>query len=283
MVYKKYAKKSNYSKKLKNYNRKRKRFVRKTFTRSPPKLRAGLYIPNQAMIKLPFTRFLTTDMIASGGVYGLPIWGTGICCPLTASTGGTPSSGDIYPLGVVQYSDLYQYYKVMGASCKVQINNSTLVSGDSTATAQSSALCALLAVQGVPYSTDTGSNYQKIIAADTQDLVSYPHCSWNLVSHNVGSRQNIYLKKFVKTKTMIGVKDVLDVDELQGLLPNNTSSSLSPRGTNPTSDDSNFFFYLRIDPSVTAITPSSSFQIVLKMKYYVMLYGRDFNTQGVAK
>lgn len=280
--------KRKYSIRRKTYrkrNYKRRRFSKKRFSRSPVSLRTGLYIPKQAYVKMPFTQIIQSPALTSGANYNLAIWGTGITCPLGTNTNGVPANGDIFPLGLEEYSTFYQYYKVLGASCTVQINSSTTISGDSTATSQASYFCSLTSAQGTPYDSDTDSNYYKMVNTTTENLISYPTTSWKLMSLTTGSRQNIYLKRFGKTKSIIGVKDVRDIDNLQGLLPNTDTGA--PNGRNPASlsssdNDQNWFFLLRIDPNLAVNIPVNSFQIILKMKYYVQLYGRDFNNQGIA-
>lgn len=261
------------------------RFARKTFRKSMT-LRAGLYIPRQAYVKLPFTSIIQVPQLTTGANWTLGIWGNGLTCPLSINPSGNPSVGDKYPLGLEQYSSFYQYYKVLGASCKVQINNGTTISGDSVSTSNASYYCALLSAQGTPYDTDTDSNWYKMANSDTENLISFPGCSWRLVSNSVGSRSNQFLKRWTKTKSILGVKDVKDIDDLQGYLPG--SESDFPNGRNPSQSDApnggsdhNWFFMLRIDPNIAATIPANAVSIVLKVKYYVQLYGRDFNNQGV--
>lgn len=254
----------------------RKRFARKTFRKSMT-LRSGLYIPKEAYVKLPLTQIIQSPALTAGANYNIGIWGAGITCPFSTITSGVPSPGDLYPLGLTQYSEFYKYYKVLGCSAKVQINSSTTISGDSSATASASYFCSLVAATGSPYSTDSDSNWVTMVNASTQDLISYPGCSWKLLSGTTGNNQNAYLKGWRKTKNMISVKDVRDCDELQGLLPG--TDGIYPNGRNPGFPDSSWFWLLRIDPNLTVNIPANSFQIVIKLKYYVQLYGRDFNVQ----
>lgn len=269
----------------KGYRRTRKgrtrgRFSRKRFQKGVPRgLKAGLYIPRQAFVKLPITRIITSPALLANQNYNLGIWGTGLTAPF--STGVVPAAGDLYPLGLSQYSNFYQFYKVLGASIKVQINSSTTISGDSTATTQASYFCSLSAAQGDPYDTDIGSNYFKMSNITTQDLISYPGTSWRLASQSMGNRQNVFLKAFRKTKSMLGIKDMRDAVMCQGFLPGTEASY--PNGRNPTASDSydnNWFYIIRVDPNISNPIPAGSFQMIVKVKYYVQLYGRDFNNQA---
>lgn len=271
-----YARKYNRSRKFYRRSRKgraRRRFARKKFLRSPRGLKAGLYIPRQAYVKLPFTQIIQVPELTDSN-YNLPIWGNGITGPLTTDAdGGLPNPGDKYPLGVEQYAKFYQYYRVLGASCKIQINNG------GSASPVGSFYCALVSAQGRPYDSSPNSNYQKLISSTTEDLISFPGCSWRLVSQQNGSRQNVFLKRFTKTKSILGVKDLRDNDGVVGKLPN-TNSSID-FGLNPLAPDSSWFFLLRIDPNLASTVSANTVQIILKVKYYVQLFGRDYNNQFV--
>lgn len=270
-----YRRKRTYSNRRKFIRKNRKtRFSRKRFfKRVPRSLMAGTYIPQQAYVKLPFTYIVSLPGIAGGGDWDLGLWGNGITCPLSS---GPPGNGQSYPLGLYEYSQFYKYYKVLGSSIKVQINNAST-------TQNMSFYCVLLASQGIPYNTDTDSNYYQIQDSTTTDLVSYPGASWKLVSNYNGSSNNVYLKGFRKTKTMLGIKDVRDVDETQGLLISQPGTS-NEHGLNPGENDSSWFYYLRIDPSDnTSGTSPDDITVIVKMKYYVQLYGRDFNRQAVVQ
>lgn len=263
-----------------NYRRRRGRAGRRRFSkkrffkRIPRSLRAGLYIPRQAYVKLPFTQIIQVPELTNSN-YNLPIWGNGLCGPLTVNSSfpQSPNPGDKFPIGLEQYANFYQYYRVLGASCKVQINASG-------ATPNGSFYCALLSAQGRPYDTSTTSNYQKLTNADTENLISFPGCSWRLVSQQNGSRQNVFLKRWTKTKSIIGVKDIRDNDETVGLLPN-TNENAFPWGNNPSTEDGSWFFLLRIDPNLSSTITAGTVQIILKVKYYVQLFGRDYNNQFV--
>ena len=210
-----YARKYTRTRKFYRRSRKgraRRRFARKKFLRSARGLKAGLYIPRQAYVKLPFTQIIQVPQLTSGANYTLPIQGTGLTCPLTVGN-IIPQTGEKYPLGLEQYANFYQYYKVLGASIKVQINNGTTISGSSVDTTNCSYYCALLSAQGLAGDSDTGSNYYKMSNSTTEDLISFPGCSWRLVSGNQGSRSNVFLKRFTKTKSILGIKDVKDCDE----------------------------------------------------------------------
>lgn len=248
----------------------RRRFARKKFYKSVPRgLKAGLYIPKEAFVKLPFTQIINGPELTNTN-YNLGIWGNGICCPL--STSASPSPGDLYPIGVQQYSTFYQNYRVLGASVKVQINCSGAIPNGSF-------YCALTTAQGVPYDTDPSSNWFKLSSATTQDLISYPGTSWRLASQQNGSLSNIFLKRFGKTKSIIGVKDVRDNEDCLCPLPNTVPAQVN--GFNPGSQESAWFFILRVDPNLQTTVPADSFQIIIKVKYYVQLTGRDYNNQLV--
>lgn len=270
MVYARRNRKINYRRR-RGYTRRRRRFSKKRFwKRIPRSLRAGLYIPRQAYVKLPFTQIIQVPELTDSN-YNLPIRGNGLCCPLTVGNGG-PNPGDKYPLGLDQYANFYQYYRVLGASCKVQINNAGSAN-------MGSFYCALLSAQGNAYDASTNSNYQKLINADTENLISYPGCSWRLVSQQNGNGQNVFLKRWTKTKTILGIKDIRDNDDTYGDLPRTDNNQ--SLGNNPSSEEGTWFFLLRIDPNLSSTMSAGTVQIILKVKYYVQLYGRDYNNQLV--
>lgn len=258
-----------------NYRRRRGRAGRRRFSkkrfwkRIPRALRAGLYIPKQAFVKLPFTQIIQVPELSDSN-YNLPIWGMGITTPLTISPTGLPTPGDKLPLGVEQYANFYQNYRVLGASCKVQINNAGSTSGGSF-------YAVLISSQGIPYNSDSDSNYTKLINTATEDMISFPGASWRLISQQNGNRQNVFLKRWTKTKTILGIKDVRDNDETYGYLPGRDSNYLY--GRNPNDHDLNWFFLLRLDPNLSSTIAAGTVQIILKVKYYVQLFGRDYNNQ----
>lgn len=262
--YSKFQKRAN-----RKYMRKRKRYVRK----STALISKSFYIPKTAFVKLPFTALAVTPALAQSQFYTLAIWGSGITCPLTTSQTGVPANGDKYPLGLKEYASFYQHYRVLGASCKVQLNGSG-------GTPLGSYYCTLLTSSGRPFDTNVDSNYQRIISASTEDLMSYPGAKTKLMSQQNGSNSNIYLKCYGKTKTILGLKDTLDNEELIGLMPG-TNTSL-PNGNNPYDPRGSWFFVLRIDPAV-GDSPASTVQMIIKVKYYVQLLNRDYNNQGTAE
>lgn len=249
------------------------RFSRKKFTKNALVSRVS-FIPNQMYVKLPWTQITAT---ASGtGDQNFSWNGVGITCPLTG-TSGEPANGETFPLGLEEYAGFYQFYKVLGASIKIQLNSSGT-------TADGSYYCTLLSATGNRLDTDTDSNYFKLAAATTENLISYPGAVWKIMSQQNGSRQNIMLKKFCKTKNMLSIKDVRDMDTLQGYLPGTDASY--PNGKNPVTanpgDAVNWFFFLRIDPNQTSSQAAGAVQMVVKIQYYVQLYGRDYVNQGIA-
>lgn len=265
----------NFKRTRKTYRRSRKgrsrrRFARKSFSKVPRSLRAGLYIPKEAFVKLPFTQVLRSPASTFGAPWILSYNGNGITCPQTSSV-SVPFPGDLYPLGLSQYAGFYKYYKVLGSSIKVNIS--------SNATGLIQAWTSLLAAQGLNGDTDTSSNYMTMLNADPQDLISYPGCSWRILSSQSGSQSNIFLKGFRKTKTMLGRKDIRDNDDCQGLLPG--TDDTYPNGSNPSSatNSGSWFWMIKIDPTENASIAEGSYQVIVKIKYYVQLYGRDFNIQ----
>lgn len=269
----------NFKRTRKTYRRSRKgrsrrRFARKSFSKVPRGLRAGLYIPKEAFVKLPFTQVLRSPALVAGAPWVLGYNGNGICCPETSGA-VVPSTGDSYPLGLSQYAGFYKYYKVLGSSIKVNINN--------TASGASQAWTCLLAAQGLNGDTDSDSNYQTMLGASPQDLISYPGASWRIVSTAAGSQSNIFLKGFRKTKTMLGRKDIRDNDDVQGLLPGTDTSNVNgrnPEGAGAGAGYSgSWFWMIKIDPTEIGNQTEGAYQVIVKIKYYVQLYGRDFNVQ----
>lgn len=157
-----FRRRSNFRRNRKPYRRSRKgytrgRFARKRFSKSVPRgLKAGLYIPRQAYVKLPFTQILNNDQeLTSPFQLTFGVQGNGICCPLSQTLTGQPTSGDRYPLGLEQYSGFYKFYKVLGSSIKLQYTQ--------PATAARTIIAVIIAGQGAPYDTDPSSNWQNLL------------------------------------------------------------------------------------------------------------------------
>lgn len=269
----------NFRRTRKTYRRSRKgrarrRFARKSFSKVPRSLRPGLYIPREAFVKLPFTQVLRSPELTAGAPWVLGYNGNGITCPESGPLSAQP--GEIYPLGLSQYSNFYKYYKVLGSSIKVNIS--------SNATGLIQAWTTLLAAQGqAKNNSSSTTNWSVMLNADPQDLMSYPGASWRILSAQSGSQSNIFLKGFRKTKTMLGRKDIRDNDDCQGVLPGTGSD---PDGRNPYStalpdpESGSWFWMIKIDPTENGNVSEGSYQVIVKIKYYVQLYGRDFNTQA---
>lgn len=277
MVY--YSRKKPIVKKTVKRTYKKKRFNKNVFRKGPQRtLRSGLYIPQQAYVKLPYTEYLQSPVIAAnsnGWTFGFN--GNGLCCPSTSAS-DVPTAGQRYPLGLEQYEGFYKYYKVLGASIKVQLNNA--VTADTGATAVMR--CVLIAAQGLNGDVDVLGNYRIAQLATTDDLINYPGASWRMMSSANGSQSTIWLKAFRKTKTLLGIKDVRDNTDCQGLLRGTDTNY--PNGTNPydpTKNNSGSWFYMiRVDPANAVELSAGRVQCSIKIKYYVQLYGRDFNVQG---
>lgn len=279
-----FRRRTTFSRRRKYYRRSRKgrargRFARKRFMRKAPGLRAGLYIPRQAYVKLPFVQIMSNPLLTvSSGIatWTFGVQGNGICCPLSTSLTGQPGSGERYPLGLEQYAGFYKFYKVLGSSLKIQYST--------TSTTALSAVMVVLAGQGAVDDTDTDSNWQKFLNAPTQELIQYPGASWKSMSGIHGETFN-FLKGFRKTKSMIGRKDIRDNDDTQGLLPG--TEDQAPNGTNPQANDTDdsfsgsWFWMVRIALNTSGNVAANTFDPILKMKYYTQLYGRDFNTSLV--
>lgn len=268
----------NFRRTRKTYRRSRKgyrrrRFARKRFMRRAPGLRAGLYIPRQAYVKLPFTQIISNPQIAPGNGWTFGIQGNGICCPLSTSLTGQPATGERYPLGLDQYSGFYKFYKVLGSSIRIQ-------SSTNGPNAVPAIMC-ILAGQGAVGDTDPNSNWQKFANAPIQELLQYPGVSWKSMNGIHGETFN-FLKGFRKTKYMIGRKDIRDNDDTQGLLPG--TEDQAPNGTNPQANDTDdsfsgcWFWMIRITTSGNGGMAENTFDPIVKVKYYTQLYGRDFNT-----
>lgn len=261
----------------------RRRFSKKRFTKRVPRgLKAGLYIPRQAYVKMPYTAIIYSPDITTGNYWTFGFNGNGITCP--ATIGPSPAAGEEYPLGLLQYASFYNYYKVLGASIKVQINNTA---GAASTTAQGPAFCCLLAGQG---ELGASTNWSTYLTAETRDLIAYPGCSWKIMSQQTGSQSTIWLKNFRKTKSMLGRKDIRDNLDCQGMLPLISSGGINPSapGENPRNSSlsggsGSWFYMIRIDPALTTgDVPANTYQVIVKIKYYVQLYGRDFNIQAEA-
>lgn len=247
----------------------RKRFKRKSFRKSPGFLQSGLYIPKQAFVKLNHTRFMVNEQLTGGNPWVININGNGLCSPY--SIGGA-DPGDTFPQGLLQYSNFYEKYRVLGCSIKINFNNG---GGNST-----QGVGVLLAYNGVFDTGPTGNddNYERLIASDPDSLVSYPGASWKIISTNTGNRQNAFFKGFRKSKTILGVKDMRDNDEADALLPTNVPESAQQYGTNPSASQ-RWSWMFKFNPFFTDTIPAATYQVTVKLKYYVQLFGRDYNEQ----
>lgn len=225
----------------------------------------GLYMPKTLFVTLPWTyTYPIPNNLSQGESLDIGIWGNGLTCPLSYNN---PVNPETYPMGLIKYSSFYQNYKVMASKITVKISNRS----NATYTV------ALTAASGHNReTTNVNSNYAKLITLSVDDMISYPNTKYKLLSPADSGKGNIRISNFCKTKTILGLKDMSDSIDTQGRMPytNNTTDS----GHNPFghSTGNNLWFHLlRILPYSTDTIEETDLNVVIHVKYYVQLLGRD--------
>lgn len=256
-VYKRYGKK---------YGRRRwksKKFVKSTATSStirPPLASRNLYV------KLPYSRVFATS-IGTSSAQSYVFTGNALV-PYTAAASGNPAAGDVLPGGLIQYGQFYNDAVAFGSSFKCQIM--------APSTAVNSLLRCVLITMPFRDGVIGGSDQDRsavITQLDSytyEQLIAWPYASWKTLSIGSGGSPTVYFKKFRKTKSMLGVKDVVDGPEFRMDMPQTTADLAGD-------PSEGFIWYLRIfNRSTTdAIVP----EVVVKMSTYLKMSTREFNQQ----
>lgn len=250
----------------KKYNRLRfrnKRFVKSTATSTtirPPLASRNLYV------KLPYSRVFASSISANSAQSY--VFSGNALVPYTAAADGSVAVGDILPSGLIQYGQFYNDAVAFGSSFKCQI----------VAPAQAANTLLRCVLITMPFRSGPGGVTDQTRSAlisqldsySYEQLVAWPYASWKTTSIGAGGTPSVYFKKFRKTKSMLGIKDVVDNSFLNMDMPQTTADLAGNPGIG-------FIWYLRIfnRSGTDAVSP----EVVVKMSTYLKMSTREFNEQ----
>jgi len=239
----------------------RKRFTKYKSTKQSTKVSAPVNA-RETYVKLPWVD--TSSVSAFTSSLNRSYLGNSLV-PVPANYGSNgPTTGDEWVSGVPEYATFYNQYRVLGSSIKIQILAS--------ATGASTLGVVLIPVTsgGTESGTTTSTVAQRITdlnALTYDELCMQPNSYHRLIGIGSSGNSTVFMKMFRKTKKMLACKDLRDNEDTLLRLPD-------PDGRNggiQINTANSFFYYLRVF-NLTAV--STTFDLQVKMKYYVNLSGR---------
>lgn len=216
-------------------------------------------------IKLPWVKTFSVTMASGPSSNSFAFQGNAIV-PYTTpgqTSFNQPAAGDLYPAGVVEYSQFYDKYFINGSSIKVEIVNTQSSSGGSTLIR-----AVLLAVPFIADGNDTWLDIKAQLDGYTyEQLLAWPYAKWRMLGANTGGSSRLIFKMFRKTKNMCGIKDLRDNTDYGNWLPDGTTQV---RGVNP---NNGFMYYLRLFTN----NGTPLVEMTVRMSLYVTMVNREFN------
>jgi len=204
--------------------------------------------------------------------------GSHFCTPLGSATAGY---NEDYPSGLLDWSTFYEQAICFGSSISIQM----FPSGASATTVPDIRYVLLaIACQDTDDVTEPNEavsvTKNRLDVLDYEDLSSYPGARSGYIKSALNTPTRI--KMFRKTKSMLGLKDLTDNQELRMILPTsaniNTGSNTMDGTTNSAS--LGWLWYLRLFPFSPAAEPLINFTI--RVNYYTQLSSRTIILQETA-
>lgn len=280
------------------------RFNNRRFTSSSTTNRTrvqGMTIGRNATVKLPWTKEWNADITTGagpayttnwasidypGGARSYPVNGTRASIAFLGSHFCTPLGNaplgliEDYPSGLVDWSSFYDEAICFGSSINIDIMPASTASGNFRYVLFPIATNRFVDISDPQF--NVGTTKLELDALDFGDLMSYPGArSGYIRSQGAGVT---HVKHFAKTKSMLGVKDIVDSQgDLRMKLPKATlinSGTNTPQSTSTASSTQGFLWYLRVF-GYSALSPND-FMFTVRINYYAMLTNRGLILQETA-
>nr|QXP07605.1 MAG: putative capsid protein [Arizlama virus] len=282
-----FRKKTSYSKKRKTFRRKTyKRKSRKRFgnNKTVAKIQTSL-IPRTLYVKLPCVYSFNMNIDAASGTNISPwttynINGNNITTPFIELDGVNivNTLGAPIPMGLARYGQFYRSSRVLGAKCSVEFINTSDVYTPTV---------AITAYQGrvtlPPTSPDYSNNYERVNATDNNSFRAWPNTKYARLGIRDSGASTRRLSMYVKTKSILGVKDVRDEDGLSQTVDIAGAVGITDE---PFLLDENNSWSFMLRSMVDNVSPASAInvdvKVVVRLLYYVELHDRKFEDQVVA-
>lgn len=246
-------------KKGKNSSKKYKRIFKSTtqHTKVSP-----MTVAKETYVKLPYVITYQTAIAAGIGA-GYTLLGNSLLpTPQNLSTGAV-TAGDIWVSGVKEYSDFYNFYRVLGSKISIQV---TAVSANNVFR------CALVPVAyGGPETGPQSEIFNKVAELNTltfDQLCMQPYAQTKILGIASGGNATTYFKMFRKTKNMLSVKDIRD--DQDGIMRVPDYSGIG--GSYPSNANNSFAYFFKVFNTAGAV---QTVEVHVKMTYYTMFSGRN--------
>lgn len=238
----------------------RKRFAKKSF--SYRKRTPSSFASKQMFVKLPVTYELT-PAITTGSTQSYTFLGNSIAPYSSNYAGSSIIAGDKILTGLTQWNGFYDRVRVLGLSFKMQFINTSVT------------LPLRICIVPVPVTeSDVATKITSMNALSMEDLSCLPR-SWYYICGLAQGAHNIQYKKFTKTKDMLNIKDMADVESQDFEIPNSSGAG----GTRVVNADESYIYYVRVaNGSGSTTTPV----IYFRLKAYCQLFNRNLVTSTVA-
>lgn len=256
----------------------------------------GSVIPLTMNVKLPYTKEFRADLALTTGLWadiyhpsgtrtypvsGQPssivFLGSHCCTPLVDPSPTSNTYIEDYPSGLADWSAFYDEAVCHGSSISIQIQPSDPIVAMNTRWVLLPIASSKVTDYSLPNAPTGGGTTKDILdALPYADLMSYPGAKSGYVKHmGAGST---YIKAFRKTKSMIGVKDIVDnQDGLVMNLPVPSSPNSSSNNPGNVSDPQAWIWYFRVFAYSASL--QSDIMFTFRLNYYLQLQTRKAITQ----
>lgn len=279
---------SSYRKKT--FKRRTSRPYKKRYTRKPNTInRLTMKAPVAARslkVKLPWVKTFEFVGSAEGFTQSFSFHGNSVfpwCTEAQTNAVNTVArltTGDNLPAGIVQYSNLYDRYYVSGNKISIE---ATI--GSVETDAQNAIMRAVLLA--VPFNNN--SNLQPSTMNDTweavrnqldgynyEQLLGWPYAKWKMIGSNNGSFGRLKFNMFRKTKSMCGVKDLIDNVIYQSNLVDGATAFSNANSQLPNySPQNGYMYYLRFF-NESGEDNVLSVNLTVRMMIYFTMFSKEF-------
>jgi len=218
-----------------------------------------MVVPHQTYTKMRWVGYSTITPAASS-YFSLGINGTGIY-PLGLE-GSAAVNGLVSYTGAPQFGRFYNQYHILGTKINIQVISQT--SGD------------IQQVVLIPVACTGNTGMSSMITyLDTKtytELIQYPGAKYKLLSTSGNANNMCYLSSFAKTKSIMGITNIKDADNLDGNLPD-PQSDAPDTDTNGSNPADTYMWYFRI---FNISASASALRVNISLKGYFHLFARNF-------
>lgn len=244
----------------------RKRFSKKKFSKYSTSQKSVIRAPvnaRETYVKLPWLNTFSSTSLTTGTSSSRAFLGNSLVAFPASYGSTTPTAGDEWAAGVMEYANFYNQYRVLGSSIRVQLLCQT-------SSGVTFGVCLLPIAFGGIESGAVGAVSNRITELDAlsyDEICMQPGAKCRLIGIGSGGNANVFFKMFRKSKQMLACRDLRDNENTLARLPDPDGTD----GTIVTNGNAAFFYYVRV---FNIAGSTGSFDMQVKMKYYTNLSGR---------